>query len=173
MQTQTTFIIPTIGRDSLQTAIRSAERALSYAGMPTDNIIVAPDKKREGEGVVRQRAILKAKTEWVSMLDDDDTVSPWYCHRLAQEVNEHQDKDVVLFRELTETGRIMPDNDFRVKFANVGIAFSARKSLFEKYPFESEPHEDFHWLSRIPEDKIHWSRWCVYFMKQDARWTFC
>jgi len=65
---ETTFIIPSCGRDTLDRAIRSAEKAGGY-------VLWHLDKEKHGASAVRNQLIQQASTDWVSFLDDDDTVT--------------------------------------------------------------------------------------------------
>lgn len=66
-------VIPTIPprREQLARAVCSvmAQRR------PVDEILVAVDTEKQGAGPTRTRAMLRAETEWIAFLDDDDE---WY-----------------------------------------------------------------------------------------------
>src|SRR3954466_11788570 len=98
---ETTFIIPSCGRDTLQRAIESAETA-------GGKVLTDFDHKHEGPSVIRNKLIQKAETDWVSFLDDDDTVTPDYVERLTRELEMSPDADCVIFKEYFLNGTVIP-----------------------------------------------------------------
>lgn len=160
----TTFIVPSIGRDTLQRAIDSAKNQAK--------VLTHIDEHREGAGIVRNALIEKADTEWVSMLDDDDTVTDDYVQRLEEESEKHPEADVIIFREYF-IQELMNDDKYPdhfiwqapvVHWGQVGIAFSVKRDVALKHPFKNEKNEDFHFLKRLEEAgyNIHFSKYIVY-----------
>lgn len=161
----TTFIIPSIDRPTLQRAIDSAKNQAP--------VLSHIDVHKEGASEVRNELIKKAKTEWVSMLDDDDTVTDDYVRRLKEESEKHPEADVIIFREYF-IGELMGDENKYpdhfiwqapvVHWGQVGIAFSVKREVAIKHPFIEEVNEDFHFVARIDEAgyKIHFSKYIVY-----------
>ncbi len=47
-----------------------------------DEVHVAIDNEREGAAPTRQRALLRAKTDWVAFLDSDDILMPFHLEHL-------------------------------------------------------------------------------------------
>lgn len=160
----TTFIIPTLGRDSLQRAVDSVVKQAPF--------LIQKDVNKEGAGIIRSRLIEKAETEWVSMLDDDDTVTDDYVRRLQEESEAHPEADVIVFREYFMAHLMEEDvtedhfiwNKPVIEWGQIGIAFSVKREVALKYPYRSEPYEDLHFVERIAEagHKIHFSKYLVY-----------
>lgn len=162
----TTFIIPSIGRDTLQRAIDSAKDQAP--------VLVHIDEAREGEAAVRNELIKKAQSKWVSFLDDDDTVTDDYVKRLAEEEAKNPRADVIVFREyfigelMDDEGSKYPDHFIWqapvVHMGQIGISFSVKRKVAETNPFIEEPHEDFHFVRRLKEKgyNIHFSPYIVY-----------
>lgn len=165
MRDITTFIIPSIDRPELQRAIDSARKQAPY--------LVEIDKFHIGASAIRNGLIKLADTEWVSFLDDDDTVTDDYVQRLKEESEAHPEADVIIFREyfiqdLMEEGNPYPDHFIWtapvVHWGQIGIAFSVKREVALKHPFLEEPNEDFHFIERIDQagHKIHFSKYLVY-----------
>ncbi len=165
MKDITTFIIPSVDRPTLQRAIDSARKQAPY--------LVEIDKNKIGASAIRNELIRLADTEWVSMLDDDDTVTDDYVQRLREESAAHPEADLIIFREYFIQEHMSKDNPYPdhfiwtapvVHWGQVGIAFSVKREVAMKYPFLEEPNEDFHFVARIDEAnvKIYFSRYMVY-----------
>jgi glycosyltransferase involved in cell wall biosynthesis len=156
----TTFIIPTIRRVTLDRAIKSAQATNA-------EVLIEHDEKRIGPGLTRNKLIQRAKTEWVSMLDDDDTVIPSYVDRLQEETAINSDADVVMFRIYFIHGVILPAWP-NVYFGNIPISFSVKRDVALEFPFKSEPYEDYEFIKRLDEagKKIIWSKYLTYLMRQ-------
>lgn len=166
MKDITTFIIPSINRPTLQRAIDSAAKQAPY--------LVEIDKNHIGASSIRNGLIKQAITEWVSFLDDDDTVTEDYVERLREETEKHPEADVIIFREyfisdlMDNEGRKYPDhfiwNVPVVHWGQIGISFSVKRDVALKHPFIEEPNEDFHFIARLDEQgyNIHFSKYLVY-----------
>ncbi len=162
----TTFIIPSIDRPELQRAIDSANIQAPY--------LVEIDKNRIGASAIRNGLIKLANTEWVSMLDDDDTVTSDYVQRLEEELENNPYADVVIFREyfisdlMSDDGKEYPDHFIWqvpvVHWGQIGISFSVKRSVAMKHPFYEEPNEDFHFIERLDKEgyNIHFSKYITY-----------
>lgn len=162
----TTFIIPSIDRPELQRAIDSAKKQAPY--------LIEIDKQKIGASAIRNGLIKLANTKWVSMLDDDDTVTDDYVARLQEESDKHPEADVIVFREyfigelMEGEGKKYPDHFIWaapvVHWGQIGIAFSVKREVAINHPFLDEPNEDFHFVARIEEagHKIHFSKYIVY-----------
>lgn len=142
----TTFIIPSIDRPTLQRAMGSCiGQALC---------LVKIDTQRIGEGLIRNQLIEEAKTEWVSMLDDDDTITPDYVERLKEEIKLHPKADCIIFREYFLHGVVLPAYPIVAK-GNIPISFSVRRDVALELPFKTEPHEDYEFVKRLHEAGKH------------------
>jgi glycosyltransferase involved in cell wall biosynthesis len=184
----TTFIIPTIGRDSLPRTIDSLlaqddpdfECLLVYDGIsPT---FMTPDKRfqtmrtpmklgvHEGNNVgqnfagkVRNFGIERVATNWISFVDDDDTVTSDYVRRLK----EAQENDVVIFKmNHPQLGILPPKGCQEIINGQVGISFSVRKSVLDKYHirFMNDGIEDYNLLMTLQfhKAKIYFSPYITY-----------
>jgi glycosyltransferase involved in cell wall biosynthesis len=150
----TTFIIPSIGRPTLQRALDSV------SGHP---YLFHVDTERKGEAVVRNELIKQALTEWVSFLDDDDTIYPDYVQRLEEEIIAHPEADVIHFRSYFLHGQVLPLVP-EVMWSNVGISFSVKRQVALDNPFQTEAHEDWYFLERLEQAgyNIHFSKYLTY-----------
>lgn len=157
MSDLTTFIIPSIDRPTLQRAIDSVK------GHP---YLVEIDRQHVGPSATRNGLIKLADTPWVSMLDDDDTVTPDYVDRLRDELKVNPEADVVIFREFFPHGVVLPAWPV-VAMGNIPISFSIKRELALRYPFLDEPHEDFELIARLERAgaHIHFSQWLTYRMR--------
>ena len=162
----TTFIIPSVDRPTLQRAINSVKKQAPY--------LVEIDKFHIGASAIRNGLIKLANTEWVSMLDDDDTVTDDYVQRLREESEKHPEADIIIFREyfigelMEDDGKKYPDHFIWtapvVHWGQIGIAFSVKREVALKHPFLDEVNEDYHFVARIEEagHKVHFSKYLVY-----------
>lgn len=82
------FIIPTMGRDSLGRALRSIER------WPNDEILVEVDIPPTGKwgNFERNRAMARAKCDYLAFLDDDDYYVPGHREIMENAMNENPGK---------------------------------------------------------------------------------
>jgi hypothetical protein len=145
----TTFIIPTLGRDTLERAIKS---------VGDHPYLVMEDVDKEGAGIMRNRMIEQVETEWVSFLDDDDTVTEDYVDRLEEEILLHPEAHIIHFREyFIRNGHMLPSRNV-VEWGNIGICYSIQTEVVKRVPFRAEPFEDFEQVKRAHEAGYH-----VYF----------
>lgn len=143
---ETTFIIPSVGRETLNRATESVEKTGA-------KYLVGFDDDNEGPSVVRNRLIKQAETPWVSFLDDDDTVTPDYVERLTRELELSPYADVVIFKEFFLNGTVIPRKDEPfVKWGNVGIAFSVKRDVALKWPFREIRYEDYEFLKKLEDE---------------------
>lgn len=167
---KTTFIIPSCGRDTLKRALDSVNKLTNAEDCVVSYKI---DEERQGASAVRNELIQKADTEWVSFLDDDDTVTSDYVERLKEEVEAHPEADMVIFREYFIQDKMGDDNPYpdhfiwqvpAVHWGQIGIAFSVKRDVAIKFPFIEEDNEDFHFVKRIEQAgyKIHFSKYITY-----------
>lgn len=166
MKDITTFIIPSIDRPTLQRAIDSVSKQAPY--------LVEIDKQHIGESAIRNGLIKLAETEWVSFLDDDDTVTDDYVQRLKEESEKHPEADVIIFREyfiselMDDDGKKYPDHFIwqapLLHWGQVGISFSVKRDIAIEHPFVDEHNEDYHFLRRVEQAgyNIHFSKYLVY-----------
>lgn len=99
------FIIPTIGRDSLGRTLNSIER------WPEDEILIEvdipPSKKWGNEQ--RNRAMARAKGDYLAFIDDDDCYVKGHRQIMEDAINENPGKPI-LFRMQYPDGRTVWKN---------------------------------------------------------------
>jgi glycosyltransferase involved in cell wall biosynthesis len=161
-----TFIIPSIGRDTLVKTVQSLKNQnndnwkaiIVFDGIkPTlenddDRITILQSEKlgkgMSGAGDVRNYGIHFVDTEWVAFLDDDDSISYDYVDKFLIETEKYKHVEILIFRMLDITGIIMPNLEAdTVRWMDVGISFSAKRVIFDYgLIFQSSPKEDFDFL---------------------------
>jgi glycosyltransferase involved in cell wall biosynthesis len=161
-----TFIIPTIGRPTLQRTLDSIrassnpswEAIVMFDGV--DPTLESGDERirvyrmdkvgvRNFAARVRNHAIAKARTPWVGFVDDDDTITPTYVSDFVDHLA--CNPDVIIFR-MRDRGRVLPPPDAtRFVINKVGISFCLKTKLFREQGvwFLPGPAEDFHLLHRL------------------------
>jgi glycosyltransferase involved in cell wall biosynthesis len=178
----TTFIIPTIGRPTLQRTVDSLMKQtdpnwkaiIVFDGIDpmisfTDPRIKCMKINKTGicnhAGKVRNAGMKLVDTEWISFVDDDDTISENYVNWLQEESADNKEIDVIVFRMQYENGRILPPVDSNAIIQNsVGISFSMKKQLFDNgYQFIPCGYEDYELLSRIKN--VYVSKHIAYFVR--------
>ena len=185
-----TFIIPTIGRDTLTRTIESLEKQTNenwkaiiiFDGCsPTIELnsekiqIIQIEKKGEGlnsAGNVRNEGIKLATTEWIAFVDDDDTIASNYVETFYNEIQEFNNMDVIIFRMSYELNKdqILPHLNESNNFyhAAVGISFAMKKNLCDLgYIFIPSIGEDYDLLNKIRENnyKMMISPYIRYFVR--------
>ena len=190
-----TFIIPTIGRDTLARAIDSVMEQntvnnniwkiiIIFDGIEPNLIgdkyinhpqIMIQSCPKMGTGVnsaglVRNWGMQYVETEWTAFLDDDDFIGPNYIDRFMEEMN--GDLDVLIFR-MKLGDRVVPSlttNNFFL--CDVGISFILKSHLFLErgFVFQADGAEDYLYLNKLRENncKIIISPYIQYFVK-DAK----
>jgi glycosyltransferase involved in cell wall biosynthesis len=169
-----TFVIPSIGRETLKRTIKSLQNINNKnwnAIIVFDNIEPNIDKnidsrikviklnKKLGEGLnsagrVRNKAFEYVKTQWVGFVDDDDTLNPTYIDDFLYHLKDNPNLDVIIFRMIYQDGKILPPIDEDEFFINkVGISFCMRTLDANKYKFEPSSTEDFKLLDKLRNDK--------------------
>ena len=163
-----TFIIPTIGRETLKYTVKSLQNLnvqnwkaiILFDGVkPTleieDNRFKIVTLKKIGKlnyaGNVRNQGIKMADTKWIGFVDDDDTLLPNYLD-IFKDIVDKSDPDVIIFRMLNSDGRILPpqkDTDFYIN--NVGISFCLQKKhmIENNIWFTPSSREDFDLLNKL------------------------
>jgi glycosyltransferase involved in cell wall biosynthesis len=164
-----TFIIPTIGRDTLQKSINSIinqtnknwKAIIIFDGIkPTIHLnderikIISVPKLGQSvnsAGLVRNEGIKLVNTKWIGFLDDDDFISNDYVETFYQTIKENKDLDLLIFRMINCNKVILPllktDNFYTHQ---VGISFIMKKKIFDNgYIFTPSSTEDFMLLDKI------------------------
>jgi glycosyltransferase involved in cell wall biosynthesis len=162
-----TFIIPSIGRETLKKSIDSLYNQTNnnwcaiiiFDGVKpnfesTDKIKVLSVKKigsfgtHHGEsGLVRNFGLDLCETEWVAFLDDDDTLDKNYVDTL---LTKYMDYDLVIWKMRYPNGRVLPYNN-NIIFGNVGISISFKSKLLKNgLRFDNNRNgEDFDFIKKI------------------------
>ena len=187
-----TFIIPTVGRQSLIKTLRSLEfqenpqweAIVVFDGVePSSDVmskittnpkirhIVLKEKIGSGinsGGLVRNEAFKHVTTEWVGFVDDDDILSSKYVQRFCDEKKENPDVECFIFR-MYFAFQVIPDRRAgELERGNVGISFCFKTELFnDGVKFEPSQYEDIALLTKIRErhHKIMISPYVTYFVK--------
>ena len=157
-----TFVIPTVGRPTLDRAISSLlsqtcddwKAIIVFDGIPkqefSDPRIKSVQINKTGEfskhhgmaGLVRNYGLKLVDTEWVGFLDDDDRIHPDYVFKLK---NDFLSFDFIVWRMQLPNGKIIPhpkNND--LYFSNVGISYCYKRINSETLYFENNRDgEDF------------------------------
>jgi len=167
-----TFVVPTIGRDSLRATVASllAQTDLRWTAIivfdgiraTSDqyeftedsriNIIEIPKSGQQpnSAGNVRNVGISYAASEWVAFVDDDDVISPEYVATFYSEVAQFPEIDLIIFRMYLETPSWMHPTDFVLPPLNadgfykqkVGISFALRRDIITEMGFWFQPSEE-------------------------------
>ncbi len=177
-----TFIIPTIGRKSLEQALNSLYKQtidnwkaiVIFDGIePNIKIednrvsvlkceklgtkeIVNGIEKANGAGHVRNFGIQNCETEWIAFLDDDDTLAYTYLETLYNEIDLCFNVDAVIFRMYHPEYGVLPkvDSTHFQKY-EVGISFAIKKKVFDQgMCFVSGHDEDYGLLCNIRDNKF-------------------
>lgn len=170
-----TFIIPTLGKESLSKAIESLENQTNkdwkaiviFDGLKPNIEINNPkitvldiEKKGvggNGAGGVRNHGMSYVDSEWIAFLDDDDTIAPDYVETFNKEIGEYPYVDVVIFRmyRYNWEPNVIPFLETTDTFhANeVGISFALKTEIFKSgLKFESSSGEDFMYLTTMKDN---------------------
>lgn len=184
-----TFIIPTIGRDSLLISIDSLLKLndlnwnaiIIFDGVKNNfNIkderirIIEIDKIgnkgiRNRAGLVRNIGLIcDNNSEWIGFLDDDDCISPDYIGNLKEEIKIHKEIDVCIFRMAYNNGHILPQKlDKNIIKGKVGISFAIKREISETNFFINNDFEDYIYLKNLQmkKYKILISSYVSYFIR--------
>lgn len=183
-----TFIIPSIGRETLKNTVQSLQNLknpnwlciIIFDGIKQnitidDNRFTIYETEKKGEknygGYVRNLALQKnIQTNWVGFVDDDDTISNKYIDYLLEESNKYENVDVIIFRMMYENGVVLPEkNDKNIIMNKVGISFAINKNIFEKnkYFFQNNSKEDYYFLRILQKNKYKMliSGFIAYFVR--------
>lgn len=183
-----TFIIPTINRKSLQRSIdcliaqtnKEWKAIVIFDGVPIatyhdpriKSIKINKVGKLNYAGYVRNYGIKEVETEWIGLLDDDDTISENYVEKFKEEINTNPDAKCIIFRMKTnfDVDKILPAQHHKNFIKNkVGISFAFKKDL--NLLFEPSATEDFDFLNRIRENnhKMIISPYITYFVRDNPQ----
>jgi hypothetical protein len=172
-----TFIIPTINRYTLYSALESiynqsvtnwkaivifdgceptcpkilqllSNNRFLYFSINKKGII--KDKTHGAAGFVRNIAMSIVNTPWTGFLDDDDYILPNYTQSLIDEININPLAELISFRMIDKEQIIPPDFITSIKFGYIGISFCFRTQLFQEgFKFIQSEQEDFDFINSI------------------------
>jgi len=157
-----TFIIPSLGRPSLNKAIDSLDNLNSddwkaivvLDGVEKDiqheKVKVIQSEKIGSAGLLRNIAMQEVDTKWIGFLDDDDILYSRYIDELKLEDDYHKELGFVLFRMMRD--RIIPRPGlYDVVQGQVGISFAIKNELVKQHDlkFVKSGPEDFHFLKNM------------------------
>jgi len=186
-ETKITFIIPTIGRSTLQDSINSLlnqtnsnwKAIIVFDGidpnLTIDDARITTIKSEKlgininSAGNVRNYGINLADTEWVAFLDDDDTIKNTYVEIFYNELL-FGNNDIIIFRMKGWVhSEILPSPESTDFYMNaVGISFAAKKAIFDSGTiFIPSSAEDYYFLDdcRSKGYKIMISPYLLYFVR--------
>jgi hypothetical protein len=171
-----TFIIPTIGRETLIDTINSLKSQTNknwkaliiFDGVkPTlqsdDSRINIIEINKTGTGLkditkshpsaggVRNVGLKMVDTDWVGFVDDDDTLSENYVEFLQKDITKYDTIKVDIFRMRAKNGDILPDpNDNNFYINKVGISFAVNTKFYKdnNLYFTPSQQEDFYYLDK-------------------------
>lgn len=168
-----TFIIPTLGRQTLSRTIDSIylqksndwKAIIIFDGIKNnlsgkyanDKRIIILEKPKTGfinsrnisfAGEVRNYAFDLVDTKWIGFIDDDDVILPNYIEELKKEDDEK--KDFILFR--MNYDKVVPKIGINTIIHNeAGISFVVKNEIVKKHNlrFKNDGSEDFHFLKNM------------------------
>ena len=164
-----TFIIPSIGRNSLLNTIDSLKNQnnnnwkaiIIFDGCKNtlnDNYINNQISFYEIEKTdcvinqasdVRNYALQFVESNWIAFLDDDDTISNDYVDYFLNQKNIFN-FDLFIYRMINQDLKIFPSLLSRDLIpCDVGISFIAKKDIFKKIKFENSHCEDYDFLNLV------------------------
>lgn len=164
-----TFLIPSIGRRSLQDTLASlqAQRAgsppwiaivlLDGCSMPLipihdSRICVLPLPRLGHAGLVRNEGISLVYTPWIAFVDDDDQLHSDYLLTLQHEIQQTPYASCVLFRMISTENGILPDQGgTAIQSGQVGISFAIHSSVSVR--FTADKTEDYQFLKELDRQR--------------------
>mgnify|MGYP000851196043 CR=1 FL=1 len=168
-----TFIIPSIGRDSLKNTIRSLLNQTSdnwKAIIIFDGCKNTLDKNDYNEKCtfyeidktkcvinqasdVRNYGIKYANTKWVGFLDDDDTISRDYVEYFLNQYTIFN-FDLFIYRMINKDLTILPSLLSKdIIPCDIGISFIVKRTIFDSIQFKNSHCEDYDFLNLVKKNK--------------------
>jgi len=191
-----TFIIPTIGRNTLNNSIQSLieqtnknwKAIIIFDGIKSnidkkylenENIKIIEIEKmglnQNNAGNVRNHGMSLVETTWIAFLDDDDIISNDYVDLFYKELNINKynniDLDVIIFRMKIGDRIITKINIDNFYICDVGISFILKKEIYDNgIKFIPDSAEDFLYLDNIRKNgyKIMICPHIKYFVRQTS-----
>ncbi len=190
-----TFIIPTIGRNSLYNSLLSLLEQTDedwnciviFDGININKDIIIKDERiiylnseklgddtlKSQSGLVRNYGFKyindnNKETEWIGFLDDDDMLSSNYISYLKKELELNKDLEVCIFRMAFYNKCILPSiSDKNINRGKVGISFALKRDIIKNNFFENNVYEDFFYLKKLQlkKYKIIISSYVAYYVR--------
>jgi glycosyltransferase involved in cell wall biosynthesis len=168
-----TFIIPTIGRDSLRRSLASlyAQSDPDWAALVIGDGVnpaydldlhdldrvafFCPQEIFDSAGLTRNWGLSLFESygpdvipnhlgEWIAFLDDDDHLKPEYVEHLRQHAEDYPWAEVIVFRMLHPTLGVLPASDGRLAWGSVGISYAAKRDVIKDRRFCKERAAEGH-----------------------------
>lgn len=193
MDKLTTFVIPSIGRQSIIKAIDSIfaqtldiwECLILNDGIPTNPHLYSPEYFRISQinipkcgeqngnisfaGKVRNFAFPLITTPWMSFLDDDDALNIFYLYWLNRYIKEEPELDCIIFTMGYANNSKIPHNYDDFVTGDIGISFSVKTDFIRKHNilFNNQDNKDFQFLDQIrnAKGKIKISEQFMYYIR--------
>ena len=187
-----TFIIPSIGRESLTKSIKTLinqddnnwNAIIIFDGVKSnindindDRIKIIEIEKINSEslrsvsGLVRNVGIKNVgNSEWIGFLDDDDYLAHDYISKLKKELELNNNMEICIFRMAYKNGYIVPTkSDKNIIRNKVGISFAIKKYITNYILFNNNPYEDYLFLkdAQYKKFKILISSYITYFIRTE------
>jgi hypothetical protein len=185
-----TFIIPTIGRQSLLNTITSLKNLIDknwkaliiFDGIKNeftinDNRITILETEKKGNitncggnaGYVRNIGLDYINdSEWIAFLDDDDYLHKNYINYLKEEINKNNNIDICIFRMAYGNKMILPEKeDNKIIKTKVGISFAINLNIAKNFKFINSNYEDYLFLKKVElyGGKILISKYVAYYVR--------
>lgn len=173
-----TFIIPSIGRESLFYSIESLINqtiedwtaiivldGITVNMLNSETLNLLEDERFEVHEIektglnINQAAkvrnygmsVINDNTEWIAFLDDDDTIARDYIEIFKNELMTYPDCDVYIYRMINNEHRIIPKlTSLNFQVCDVGISFIIKRSIYVTgLEFEPDGAEDYIYLNKI------------------------
>jgi glycosyltransferase involved in cell wall biosynthesis len=148
------FVIPSIGRKSLQKTLDSIEK------WPGDEVIVVQHHPPSGTwgNLERKEGIAKAKADYIAFIDDDDYYVTGHRKIMELAIRENSGKPN-LFRMRYPNGKILWESR-RMTPGNIGspmILVPNQKEMFYKFQFPGNTNMgDYYFAARWKFPKTIW-----------------
>lgn len=162
------YIIPSLNRETLQRTIASIEMRSS------DEICVEYDipKSNRWGNDQRNKAIARAKGDYLAFMDDDDYYLPGYRQEIEEAINENPGKALLFQMQYPDSKRVLWDTK-EIKPGNVSTPQIVCPNTPE-FATEWEGGRnmaDYLFINKWPKDKIVWIEKVIVNLGHDDDYT--